>query len=286
MKILIQILKMILNIMLIVAISLLIFTNLATSTILSKDYILESFEKTGYYTKIKQEVQSSFENYIAQSGFEEDVMQNIVSDEKIKNDTKIIITNIYNGTNTTIDTTEIEENLRNNIEKSLSNSKLNITQKNAITQYVETICNQYKETMSHTKYETNINNAINKVNKYIEIAKKVALIATVILVIVILIFNCKNIIRGISQIGISMTSSGLLYIIANLFIHSKIKIDNLLILNNTISEVIREIATNILDIIMKYGIILLISGIVIIVITNVINNKKDGKLQNNNQNKK
>ena len=283
MKILIQILKMILNIMLIVAISLLIFTNLATSTILNKDYILNRFEKTGYYEKIKQEAQSSFENYIAQSGFDDNVMENIVSDEKIKNDTKTIITNIYDGTNTTIDTTEIEKNLRNNIEKSLGNTDLNITQQNAINQYVETICNQYKETISHTKYETNINKALNQINKYVEIAKKIALIATAILIILILIFNCKSIIRGISQIGIVLTSSGLLYIIMNVFIHSKIKIDNLLILNNAISEVIKEITTNILDIIFTSGTALLILGILIIFISNFINSRKDNKLQRNSK---
>lgn len=283
MKILIQILKMILNIMLIVAISLLIFTNLATSTILSKDYILNNLEKTGYYGKIKQEVQSSFENYIAQSGFDDNVMENIISDEKIKNDTKIIITNIYDGTNTTIDTTEIGENLRNNIQKFLGNTDLNITQQNAINQYIETICNQYKETMSHTKYETNINNALNKINKYLEIAKKATLIATAILVILILIFNYKKIIRGISQIGITLTSSGLLYIILNVFIHSKIKIENLLILNNSISEVIKEIANNILDIISISGISLLIIGILLIFISNFIDSRKDKKLQSNSK---
>ncbi len=283
MKILIGILKMILNIILILVISLLIFVNLATSTILNKNYILSKIEQTGYYEKIKLEIQSSFENYIAQSGFDENVMDNIVSEEKIKKDTETLVANIYDGTNTTIDTTEIEENLKRNIQNSLENKKLNITQQNAIEQYITTISNQYKETISHTKYETNMNKALKQINKYVNIIKKCALIAIVILIIVILIVNCKNILRGLSQLGIVLTSSGLLYIILNIYIYAKIKIDNIVFLNDAISGVIKEIANNILYIISKSGIALLVVGIVIILISNFINNMKNNKLKSSTE---
>lgn len=274
MKILIKILKIILSIILMVSISILIFINLATSTILSKEYILNKFEETGYYAKIKEEAKSSFENYIPQSGFEENVMENIISDEKIKNDTKIIISNIYDGTNQTVDTTEIEDKLRNNIKESLGNTKINTVQQNSIDQYVETICNEYKEKISHTKYETNINNILNKLNKIVDMAKKISIITIAIMVVIILIVNCKNIIKAISQLGTVLTANGIFYIIVNLFINSKIKIENLLILNNSISEVIRKIITDIFDKIMNYGLILLVCGFILIIVSNAINAKK------------
>lgn len=281
MKILIKIIKTILLISLTIMISLLIFTNLATSTILNKYYAIENFEKADYYAKIKEEIKSNFENYISQSGFDENIMNDIVSDEKIKNDTETIISNIYDGTDVSIDTTEIEEKLRSNIENSLGKNTLNVTQKNAINQYVETICNQYKKSMSHTNYEKNINNIISKLQKYSNIAKKGTLIATSVLIILIIISNYKNILKGISQIGISIMSSGLLYIIANLFIHSKIKISNLLILNTAASDVLKLIANNILDIILKDGIILLVIGTIMILISNLIIGKKESKEKDN-----
>ena len=64
-------------------------------------------------------VESDFENYIYQSGLDENVLENIVSLEKIENDTKTIINNLYDGTSETIDVTEIENNLNNNIQNSL-----------------------------------------------------------------------------------------------------------------------------------------------------------------------
>jgi hypothetical protein len=272
MKILIQIINIILAIILTLSISLLIFTNTATSTILSENYILGQLEKTEYYTKIQEEIKSSFENYIAQSGFDENVVENIVSEEKIKNDTQIIISNIYEGKEQEIETTEIEDNLKTNINKSLNNQKLSTTQQKAIEQYIETICNQYEETMTHTKYETSINSAINKINKYINMAKKAIMIAIAVLIVIILIMNCKAIFRGLAQIGIALTSTGIIYVIINLFINSKIKVQNIVILNNAISETVRITATDILNIIMKNGIIVLGCGIVMIFLSNIINN--------------
>ena len=201
-------------------------------------------------------------------------MENIISDEKIKNDTKIIISNIYDGTNQTVDTTEIEDKLRNNIKESLGNTKINTVQQNSIDQYVETICNEYKEKISHTKYETNINNILNKLNKIVDMAKKISIITIAIMVVIILIVNCKNIIKAISQLGTVLTANGIFYIIVNLFINSKIKIENLLILNNSISEVIRKIITDIFDKIMNYGLILLVCGFILIIVSNAINAKK------------
>lgn len=274
MKILVQIIKIILNIILVIAISLFIFINIATSTILKKDYILQVLEETKYYSEIEKEIQSNFENYIAQSGLDDEVLENIVPEEKIKNDTEIIISNIYEGTKQAVDITEIEENLKNNIEKSLDNNKLNISQKEAIEQFVNKICEQYKEAMSYTKYEDSINNVLNKINKYIDILKKVIIIAVVILIVIVLVINCKNILKGFSQIGIVLTTNGILCFIFNLYINYKIKIGDILVLNSAVSEVIKQVINDILAYMIKYGVVLVICGFVGIVVANIFNAKK------------
>jgi hypothetical protein len=272
MKILIQIIKIMLAIVLTLSISLLILTNTITSTILSENYILGQLEKVDYYTKIQEEIKSSFENYVAQSGFDEKVVENIVSEEKVKEDTQIIISNIYEGTEKDIDTTQIEEKLRTNIDESLNNQELSATQQKAVDQYIELICDQYEETMTHTKYESEVNSAINKIDKYINMTKKVAMIVSAILVIIILIMSYKRIFRGIAYIGISLTSTGIFYIIINLFINSKINVQNIVILNNAISETVRTTITDILNVIMKNGVVVLGCGIIIILLSNIMNN--------------
>ena len=91
MKILIQIIKIVLIMMLSVLISILILTNIVNATILNKTYILDKLDQSNYYSQTKKEIQSNFENYILQSGLQEDVIVNIVTEDKIKKDTKIFI---------------------------------------------------------------------------------------------------------------------------------------------------------------------------------------------------
>lgn len=272
MKVIINIIKYIAIILLTCAIIELLIINIVSSTILSKQYVLSKLEETNYYEEIKKEIESSFENYIGQSGLDEDVIIDIVSLEKIKEDTNIIITNIYDGTEKTVDTTEIETNLKNNIEASLENKKLTITQQKAIDEYINKIASQYKQTMSHTSYENDINQMIKKVNQYIEMAKKVAIIGIAVLILLILILNYKKLIRGISQTGIALLSSGTFYVILKMYIDLKIKVSNIVILNDAISNAVRTVISDILSKIVQNGIILICCGIVMILVGNIIIN--------------
>lgn len=283
MKILIQIIKIVLIMMLSVLISILILINIVNATILNKTYILDKLDQSNYYSQTKKEIQSNFENYILQSGLQEDVIVNIVTEDKIKKDTKIIISNIYNETYKEIDTQEIEENLKNNIQKSLEGVKISETQQKAINKFIEKICSQYKETILHTKYETKINNEITKISNYLKLIKNIIIVIMVVLILIILVINHKEILRGIAQIGIILTASGIMYFLINLFINYKIKIENILILNSSVSQVIREVATNILDVFIEWGFILFSSGVIIITMSNTImflmkkSTKKDKK---------
>ena len=191
---------------------------------------------------------------------------------------------MYDETYKEIDTGEIERNLKNNIQKSLKETEITETQQKAINKFIEKICSQYKETILHTKYETKINNEITKVSNYLRLIKNIIIVIIILMVLIILIINYKEILKGIAQIGISLTASGIMYFLINLFISYKIKIENILILNSSVSQVIREIATDILDIFIKWGFILFFSGIIIIIIKNTImfginkSTKKDEKI--------
>ena len=146
----------------------LIIINILSSSILSKEYILGKLQNQNYYEKIYQETESNFENYIHQSGLDEDVLKDIVTKEKIEKDTRIILNNIYNGMDEKIDTKEIKEKLTENINNSL-NGKISSSEQKAINTFVDTICKEYETTISHTNYEKKINEALNKINKYVKI---------------------------------------------------------------------------------------------------------------------
>lgn len=247
----------------------LIIINILSSSILSKEYILGKLQNQNYYEKIYQETESNFENYIHQSGLNEDVLKDIVTKEKIEKDTKIILNNIYNGMNEKIDTKEIKEKLNENINNSL-NGKISNSEQKAIDTFVDTICKEYETTISHTNYEKKINEALNKINKYIDLTKKAMMVTIGISIIILILLTIRRIYRITSKIGVAFTIDGLILILAKNYINSNIKIETIMVLNNGISDVLQSILNEILSNIFKTGSILLGLGIVLIAVYGII----------------
>ena len=247
---------------------------IASSTILSQNYVLKQLEEANYYANIYTEIKSDFENYIYQSGLDESVLENIITVEEVTQDTNQIIANIYNGDNKKIDVTALKERLNNNIKESLSGQRITSSTQKAIDEFVNKIADQYIETMSHTNFEKTIHDIYTKVKEYVELGKKVIIVAIGIIIIAILAIQYKKIFRNFALIGISFTGSGLFYIFVDMFINAKIKIENIIILNDAISITLRNVLTNILNTINQYGWVFFGIGIVLIVIGNILNNRK------------
>lgn len=279
MKILLNIIKFIIAIILTICVIALIIVNVASSTILNKEFILAKLDETNYYANINTAVKSDFENYIYQSGLDENVLENIVSPEKVENDTKIIINNIYDGTNEEVDVTEIETNLRNNIENSLDH-KLSATQQKTVDEFIKKITEQYKDTITKTSYENSINNMLEKARNIVDKLQKVSIIGIAVAFIIIIILSIKDFMTGLMLIGSALMSSGVFYILVNMIINAKVKIQNITILNDAISISLREIISTILKNLTTIGITLSIVGFVIIIIFAIIRSSKKEEREN------
>lgn len=281
MKAIKNIIQYILTIILIITILAYFFIILISNTILKKEYIMSKIESTNYYSKIYENVKSNFEKYIEQSGFEKTILENIVSEEKVKKDTQIIINNLYDGTDEEVDTQEIKDKINQNILQSLEDKKINITQKNAINTFVAHICNEYTETISHFSFENQINQIYQKAIEYINIAKKIIIIFIILDILLLFMINLKKIHKFVSLIGISLSATGILLIITNLFINVKIKIQTIIILNNAISDILINILTEILNVMAKNGAYLLTFGIILIFLANLVYNIKETRTKEN-----
>ncbi len=267
-----KILRFIITLLLTVSIIIYILINLISSTILNETYILSKLDENKYYDEIYELVESNFENYIHQSGLDEEVIENIVTKEKVKEDTKKIIINIYDGLNEEISIEEIKQNLNNNIEKSMEDRSLTEQERQSIDTFVEKICEEYKTTILHTSYEGKINSMYKQVNKYAKIGKKASLITAGLSVIILILLSLKRIYKSVSLIGTSLLSIGVLSIILKIYVNTKIKVQHILILNDAISNIIRNISEEILGKIMVFGCTSLVIGIVLIIISNFIHN--------------
>ena len=279
MKVLLNIIKFIIAIILTICVIALIIVNVASSTILNKEFILGKLDETNYYANIYTAVKSDFENYIYQSGLDESVLENIVPAEKIENDTKIIINNIYDGTNEQVDVTEIETNLKTNIENSLDH-KLSATQQRTVDEFIKRITEQYKDTITKTSYENSINNMLEKAKNIVDKLQKVSIIGIAVSVLVIIILSIKDFMAGLMLTGSALMSSGVFYILVNILINSKVKIQNITILNDAISITLRDIISTILSNLTNIGIALSIIGFIIIIVFAIIKSIKKEKSEN------
>ena len=249
-----------------------LFSNLISSTIMKKQYILHKLDEIDYYSKVNEVVEQNFEKYIGASGLEEEVIKNIVTKEKIEMDTKQILTNMYDGLEEKISTDEIAENLNTNIKKSLHGRELSKNEEEAVKKFIQKICNEYESTILHTKYESTINKYYTSITKYIRLFTQGSMIITGLTIIALILINVSRFYRAINAVGVSLLSSGAILSIANIYLNMKINVGTITILNEMFSTLLRKILSEILENVEKYGLLFVISGVVLIITSNLIHN--------------
>lgn len=267
MKIIANIARFILIIILTVCIIAIGTIQIVSSTILDKNYIISKLEETNFYEETYNLVENNFENYIHQSGLEETALKDICSKEKVKQDINLMLSNIYEGANKKIDTTEIKDNLNKNIDNLKVRNRQNSS---AIDQFVNHICEEYESTLIHTDYENRINEVYVKVTNILNKVRIATIIAMAVDVVLLIIVNIKKISKFVQAIGVTLLSSSLFEIIAYQIVTSKVDIAGIKIFNDTFSKTIVTIAQDVLNKVKTLGIISLIIAVVFIIIYTVI----------------
>ena len=236
---------------------------IVSSTILDQSYIMQKLEETNFYSDTYELVKSNFENYIYQSGLDEEVLNDICTKEKVKQDLNLILTNIYQGTDKKIDTAEIANKLNANIDKlDIKNSK----NSKAIEQFVTHICDEYTNTLIHTKYENDINEMYSKVTKLLDKLYNAIVIVMVVDIIILIIINIKKSRKIIQDLGIALLSTSVFNIIINNIVNSKVNIQGIKIFNDTFSNSIISIIQEVLEKILSFGIGALVISLILIAI--------------------
>ena len=244
------------------------------TTILNKEYIISKMEENNYYESVKTNIQSSFEGYIQQSGLEEEVITDLFSIDEVKNDTGILLSNIYTNENQKIDTEKIKSRLRDKIYTSLADVKLKNDDKKSIEEFVDIIADTYKNEIEHTDWLGKLNGKVYKLSEILNIANIALYVLPIILILILIVAHKKDIYRAIDRIGISFVGSGVLIIGLTIFIKMNIDIPNILILNEAISIVIRSTIHQILNILTITSVIFEAIGIIACFIANYIKLKK------------
>ena len=233
MKVLTNLLKFMVITILTISMVILGFISISFSTILNKNYIIQKLEETDFYSEMYKLVESNFENYIYQSGLDEEVLQNICTEEMVKNDINAMLSNMYNGTEQKVDTKKIEDNLNENIEKSGIKNGQN---EGAIKQFVEHICDEYTNTLIHTKYETKINEMYIKIVENLNELYRITLTICVLDIIAIIMINKKKISKDIQYFGIALLATSFFDLSVWQIVMTKIDISGIKIFNDAFSK--------------------------------------------------
>lgn len=254
--------------------SFLVFT--VSNTILNKEYILNKMEECNYYEKTYLDINDILEQYIGPSGLDEEVLKDIYTEEQVKNDIDITVNAIFTGEEKTIETEKIRSKLDKNIHESYN---ITSNEKEAIVNFENTIVNEYTKQITHHDYLYVLENYIPTANNIIAKLKIIMPIIMCIIIVCLIILNMKNINKIIQGILIGFLSAGLTIMVIGIIINFNINFEAILILNENFSELIRNIANELLKSLQNLGIIIAILSTILLIATNTIWTIKRNKKQ-------
>lgn len=265
MKIITKILKFIVMTIIVLCLTYIGIKNIAFSTIFNKEYVIKKLDETNFYSETYKLVESNFENYIGQSGLEEDVIKNICTEDKVRKDINIILSNIYNGTKEEIDTSEIANKLNSNIDEQNVRTAKN---SEAINEFVEHICQSYKDSIISTKYDATINNQYEKIIQKLGKVETIIIIVLIISIIIVIVLNIKDLLKILLNLQtISLATAIMQFAIT---INKNVNISGIKVFNEAFSMSIVTIIQDIFGKINKFGIILLIIYVIFVIIYSIV----------------
>jgi len=247
-----------------------------SNTILNKDYILNKMEECNYYEQTYLDMNEILEQYIGPSGLDEEVLKDIYTENKIKDDINTTVNTIFTGEEKAIETEAIREKLNKNIYK---NYNIKDNEKEAITNFENTIINEYTKQITHHDYLYSLENYIPTANKIIANLKIIMPFTTCIIIVILIILNIKKKNRIMQGILIGFLSASFTIIIMGIIININVKFESILILNETFSNLVRNIINELLKIFQNVGIITAILSTIFLIATNTVYEIKQRKLK-------
>lgn len=278
-----KIVKGILNVVMAFLITLLILANFVVNvfnhTILNKEYMISQLEEKDYKQKIETDLKNEFENYQYQSGLPEEVFDDLYTTDMITQDLYSMVDSIYDGTQITNHAEEIRSKIRENINAYLAQNDITLPEegKENVAQFEDLMVEVYEEKINMS---SQMIKKIAKVETEAETIVKVVKIGLIVGLIALLLFtvllNRKTVASLLNTLLISVLASGILLKLVPWVMESNIDINHILILNQTLSDFIKDIATGILEKFDFYGFVLIAIGMIGIV-GNHYNRVKNGE---------
>ena len=258
---------------LVLAMSIIVFTllNVASNTVLTKDYIMGKLEENGYYEKVYEELKSTFESETEKLPVEGVDLSDLILEDQIKDQAKQMISNIFDGTDASADIEEMRVNVTARINEAVANEKIKLSaaDEGTIETYTNKICDEYSNAVNQTESMQSIRNIYMKVLTLVELVKKGLLITMLVTLLLILGICYRRVFRVLSSAGVALMLSGLVDVGLKFLVENNQtmlieKINNILNLGNETTNVMQNIISDFMQKVMVGGAILLGIGIILI----------------------
>ena len=277
MKVFLDIFRYLLSAVLALSIFIILICNTAISTVLSEGYVMSKMSQTNYYKKIYEDFNNNCLKYIMQSGFNESVLKDVCTIQKVEEDINYIVENVYSNRKHEIETESIKSNLQSNINNYLEENKLYVENNDAVNEFLNIICDEYINTIFHTSYEEKAHEYVLKCKNIVKELNKYAKYILIFSIIIIFLIDIKFPSRNISIAGMSLLLCGLILVYSKYVVMKNIDINHIFILNQPFSDMLRLIVNEFLEDFIGKAKIFNIVGIILIIVGNIMqyeNNKK------------
>lgn len=244
------------------------------STILDEKYMISKLEDANYYERMNGEIIEQFKNYTIQSGLSDEVLENLFTEDKLKQDINNVIDSIYTGKELEISTSEIRENLKENILAEVEKEGKTVDfEDEAMKEYLKAIESAYESQVSYSTSTINsIGSTFEKVISLAQIVQIIVIVVTIVIAVLIIILNIKQIF-GLNYLAISSMASGLFILIAKFLLGQSTDLKNIMLINQATSHVIQLVIEDLLAKVAIAGVVLLIIGLIFSIIYNLLNKK-------------
>lgn len=252
-----------LAILLTIFISTLIITTVTRFTIMSPQYILKKMDQVNFYQETVNELNDQIQQETQSTGFPLEMFENYLDKDSCDSLIKNYFEEAFKTGNTTLDTSEFENKLSNDINEYLESANIiiNSEEQQAIATLKENLIDYYKTYLSFP-YLSLIINIINSYNSYYPIIAGILLL--LILITSIILYRLYSHYRGRRRyFSYAISSSGLICFALPAVILIGKYIDKISLSPKYFYDLVTTTINNFLFIYVVIGIILVILGTLI-----------------------
>lgn len=239
-------------------------------TMYDSNYVKQKFEENNYYHNVSLSIQDEMSKYIVQSGFPDDILKDIYTEEEIKNSINEMIDAIYDkDKEVTIDSSVVKDKLSSNINDYLLSNNLKAEDQAAIDRFIKQMTDIYENEISISNIVKTVDKIIGKTQKLVAVGIIGLFVLGAILIVIIKFIFKQN------ALSIPFLVIGLLFLFITLYINEHISVEYINIWDSNMSSLIKNIFN---DVMLKFKnayIIFLILGIVDTIIYKLFSKRKN-----------